>query len=211
MTTLPFDNRMEKLARDLREQLGVPDDLRLDAADLLRRAKLSKLIHDFELVSDEELPRDAARWSPDRVLKLRQRVLSAPDGDSIFTVAHELGHAVMHNDVRNRRADARSYQHGRNIEPDEHDADWFARTIIAPEYLAVQQEDLHPETISAVFGLPMTEAVIRSEELSRRRRKQLGIRRVPPSRYDPTKPGGDEDVEGEYGRYINAWAKIYKI
>ena len=99
---------IEKLAIFFRTVLGIPEDIRPDLMDVLRRAKFMKVIKDFRPGSADELRGAAATW-----VRKSKAILIAPDlwdklkdgddADLRFTVFHELGHAALNHADRNRK------------------------------------------------------------------------------------------------------------
>lgn len=176
--------KIDELAEELRERLGIPDDIRLDALDLLRRMKISKVISDF--VEDRTAKGRDARWdADDRTIHLSPELWNAiratNDNDARFTVLHEVGHAVLGHAHRNRLTGGRQ-QHGRIVETDEMDADAFALSLAIPLKFADVAGALDVETLADRFGLPHSQASRRLVDLQRHIR--IGLRQTSEPEHD---------------------------
>lgn len=170
--------KIDELAEKLRERLGIPDDIRLDALDLLRRLKISKVISDF--VEDPTAIGRDARWdADDRTIHLSTELWNAiqatNDNDARFTVLHEVGHAVLGHTHRNRLTGGRQ-QFGRIVETDEMDADGFALALAVPLRFAEVAGALDVATLADRFGLPHSHAGRRLVDLQRHMR--AGVRQT---------------------------------
>ena len=176
--------KIDELAEELRERLGIPDDIRLDALDLLRRMKISKVITDF-VVDSTATGRDA-RWDADnRTIHLSSELWNAiqatNDNDARFTVLHEVGHAVLGHTHRNRLTGGRR-QFGKVVETDELDADAFALALAVPLKFAGVAATLDVVTLAVRFGLPHSQASRRLVDLQRHER--AGARQTSEVEYD---------------------------
>lgn len=80
-----------------------------------------------------------------------------------FTLAHELGHLVMHRDIALPRS--RTHIH-RFYEDSEWQANTFAAEFMAPLRL-VQKIGTSPRKISEVFGISFESATIRAREVEK--------------------------------------------
>jgi len=182
MGILDDDFRDETLVRDLRATLGIPDDVRPESIDVLRRLKLARLISNFEIVDDAALPYADARWDGSTIVVRRSVAERAASGstDDCFTIFHEVGHLLSGHPSRNRRAGSNRTQHGRLIEADEGRADRLAMIFAAPEYLANISLDTTASDIGETFGLPPIYAERRLESLKRQFRYRHDIKRELP-------------------------------
>ncbi|HVY51781.1 MAG TPA: ImmA/IrrE family metallo-endopeptidase [Devosia sp.] len=199
MTVRSIDLRLETLAEHARLQLGIPDDERPDPLDLLARATILGLIETWRIVPDPELPRADAQWDG-RAIYIRRSVTERAqrgDADASFTVFHELSHALLGHNPRNRGVRDRRRQFGRYIEVDEEHADLLAGALMAPERLANVDQFTDAAEFARRFRMPIEKAAIRLEELKRRHRHRHGIsRRIIQS--------GLEFDTGDYGLAIKA-------
>ena len=114
---------------------------------------------DLEIVEDHELPKRYAVTYPDKnkiVLQLSvYEALCAGDKHARFTVAHELGHLIMH---RNQVAYARSKVVGGHkiYEDSEWQADVFASHFLIDSRLV--SPEMAAEDISTIFGVSLPAA-----------------------------------------------------
>lgn len=166
--------KIDDLAKRLREQLGIPDDLRPDALDVLRRMKISKVISDY--VEDPEAIGRDARWDADnRIIylstELWSAVLEGNDYDARFTVFHEVGHAVLGHTHRNRLTTGKP-QFGRFVEADESDADRFALAFAIPLKFAGFADTSNIASLGDLFGLSQAQTSRRVVDLQRELRRQ---------------------------------------
>lgn len=208
MSGSDFDD-FDSLAVSVRTRLGIPFDERPDLIDLLRRARYVGLISDYQFVPAGQLGDAYARWDAvGRIIWIRddkREALEASDAEATFTVFHELSHAVLGHSARDRRLEG-TWQHGRFIEADEADADRLARALMAPYGLAAIRQDTTAAEIASRFGLPLQHAAIRTEDLKRRQRKELGIKRALPELSARTFDTGDYDEAfAEMGRNAMRW------
>lgn len=160
---------IETLADQLRERIGIPDDVHPDALDVLRRLKITKVIADFK--EDANLAGREARWEEkNRTIALSPTLWSAiqgnDDADARFTVFHEVGHAVLGHTARNRRTAGRA-QFGKIVEADEAEADAFALSFAIPLKFSHSAGRLDVPQVVALFGLPSTQASRRLVDLQR--------------------------------------------
>lgn len=112
--------------------------------------------------------RDAFWEAPTRSILLSpalwERVQDTDDTDARFTVFHEIGHAVLGHTSRNRRP-AAAQQFGRSVEPDENEADEFARAFATP--LKFAKVATNVAVLIGKFGLPTDQADKRLVDLER--------------------------------------------
>lgn len=119
----------------------------------------------FEVVEDYELPDREAEMSPsDFCIRVRQSVYKKAcelDGHARFTLAHELGHFILHRDqglAFGRPAMNGSIPAYKNSE---WQADTFARHLLVPEDMAKGMNSLE---IAAVFDVSRQVAAIVAKE-----------------------------------------------
>lgn len=161
-------SRFDEIAVLLRERLGVSLDHYLDVVDLLLRLRISKVIRDFLIVPDGELPDVDAQWRPDeQKIAIRRSVYEgavAGRAEDRFTIAHEVGHVVLGHPVRNRKVGGRT-QFGRYIQAHEREADDFAGALLAPQSTVDLATITTPEALASEFGLPLPVATGRLNHL----------------------------------------------
>jgi Zn-dependent peptidase ImmA (M78 family) len=99
-----------------------------------------------------------------------------------FVVFHEISHYVLgHKGVRNRITSSQVRQYSApQVKHEEAEATRLAVIIIAPEYLV--PEGATADDIASQFGMSLTAAVLRKEEIDRIRRRRRGeLRPLPAS------------------------------
>ncbi|ENT8213843.1 ImmA/IrrE family metallo-endopeptidase [Salmonella enterica subsp. enterica serovar Give] len=155
----PLSNDMIKsYAQRLRDVLQISNHtyLRLDV--LLEGLMASESI-DLEIVEDHELPKRYAVTYPDKnKIVLQQSVYDAlccGENHARFTVAHEIGHLIMH---RNQGAYARSKSNGGHkiYEDSEWQADVFASHFLIDARLV--SPAMNAEDVSITFGVSLQAA-----------------------------------------------------
>jgi Zn-dependent peptidase ImmA (M78 family) len=150
-------NRFSRIADQLRDRLGVSLDRFLDVADLLLRIRIDGLIQDFRLVPANALPDVDARWDAvEKTITIRQEVYDravAGNPHDRFTIAHEIGHAILGHPVRNRKVGGQ-IQFGQYLAAHELEADDFAIALLAPSVLVDLTNTATPEQLADDFGLP---------------------------------------------------------
>lgn len=163
-------NRPEYLANRLRNQLGIPDDEKLSSLDLLRRLKFARVIEDFRESPARLMDGRDAFWDePSRSIllspKLWEQVHETNESsEARFTVVHEAGHAVLGHTSRNRMRGG-AQQFGRAVEPDEIEADAFARAFVVPLQFAKVATSV--TVLVDRFGMPADQADQRLVDLER--------------------------------------------
>ena len=183
------DVRTERVIRELRETLGIVDDLKLDPDDLLRRLKIAGFIDAFGSGGAETIRPEDAKWSPERrAIILGEEVAAkatAQSDEARFTVAHEVAHMLSGDPARYRRSSGARLQFGRHIEADEERADRLARALLVPAYLAQVTLSTTVEELMTRFGLPAEQSKRRLDELKRMYRRERGIKRELPATNAP--------------------------
>lgn len=130
---------------------------------------LPKLLPDFsyEVLSADEMEGDEARTYPDKLLiYIREDVYyAATNGDrrAQFTLAHELGHLVMHSGLDNSSSYARNSTDHKTYEDSEWQADTFASEFLMPYTEAIKCNDANE--IYSKFGVSMSAAQIRYKKI----------------------------------------------
>ncbi|PXA99199.1 hypothetical protein DMC47_04730 [Nostoc sp. 3335mG] len=168
----------ERVAVELREKLGIPDDILIDPMDLLRRLKLTKVISGYK-PSYVRSNGNAAWWdSSTREIVLspllwRELQSGVPSKEARFTVFHELAHAVLGHGKRNRKAGGK-VQFGAYTESDERDADDLALAIMIPFTLVDDAPIRDINALSSMFGLPHDKASNRAVILQKHARLNAG-------------------------------------
>lgn len=153
----PLSNeKIKAYAHRLRDALQISKHsyLRLDV--LLEGLVASESI-DLEVVEDHELPKRYAVTYPDKnkiIIQLSiYEALCAGDNHARFTIAHELGHLIMH---RNQMAYARSKVAGSHkiYEDSEWQADVFASHFLIDSRLVTRS--MGSDDISRTSGVSLS-------------------------------------------------------
>jgi hypothetical protein len=172
-------DHIKKIANRTRELLGITGDIYLDAADVLLRLRIAKIIKNFVVVPDATLTGAQARWDPEsRTIAIQQAVwnlLEKGNHEARFTIFHEVGHAVLGHSKRYRKAEG-AVQFGQYTQLDEADADEFAMMFAIPDDLAKTTSVTSPEELSERFGFPLSFASKRLVTLQKTYRASRRVR-----------------------------------
>jgi hypothetical protein len=185
------DDEVRRLARQTKEDYGIQ---RLRPVNIIRclesgsvltcrgRKKLAyRVLDDTEMGADD----GKTEFTPDVVIISVKRSVHQSalwgDGRSRMTLAHELGHAVLHyGDPLSRTlgaAGATSVSRRRPEDSAEHQAKVFAPAFLIDD--AVVEEMSSPEEVSLAFGVSFEAATICFERVQREKyRRQEGAERV---------------------------------
>jgi len=185
------DNELEKLAWQLRGELGLANVYRLDGMTLLTRLKATFKGFNYRRVHDGSLGSAEAQYdSAERCISITESTLgSLSDFEvdhsrgarALFTLAHEVSHFVLKHDGRlNRAFERAAYEKASaKYRALETDADSFAACLLAPMRLI---DPLWPvETIQRKFGISRRAAEIRLGEKQREQRFLEGKKRPLPA------------------------------
>ena len=140
----------------------------------------------YRRVPDKNMPYAEAEWDSEAtVIAMRESVFTGMqhgDTHTRFVVFHEISHYVLgHKGVRNRITSSQVRQYSApQVKHEEAEATRLAVIIIAPEYLV--PEGATADDIASQFGMSLTAAVLRKEEIDRIRRRRRGeLRPLPAS------------------------------
>lgn len=111
--------------------------------DITKFIECSDLVSSLEVVEDKELPNAFAQTFSSGTIKIRESIYNKAtnnDGHARFTIAHELGHLLLHKD---QIALSRPFSDTQKIYCNsEWQADEFAGNLLAPnEYLESHRYD----------------------------------------------------------------------
>lgn len=184
------DAEIRTLARSLLSFLEAPNSERVEILACLRAGHIwtirgiKRLV--YEICADSELGKDDARTEYPAggiVIKAKlsvHRALEAGDGRARFTLAHELGHAVLHDGMtRARRTDSRGSRRHRWEKPyedPERQANVFAASLLIDA--AVARNLRTPKEIMRRFGVSLKAAEICFDILEEERERPDTARRV---------------------------------
>jgi Zn-dependent peptidase ImmA (M78 family) len=186
MPTYRTDEQLEEFGRDFLRQLGLEYRPRPDPMTVIMKLKHATDGFGYRRVPDKDMPQAEAQWDSEKnVINMRESIfvgMQRGESHPCFVVFHEISHlALGHEGTRNRLADPALRQiSGLQIKHEESEANRLAVILMAPEHLI--PEDASAEEISSTFGLSITAAVIRTEEVDRIRRRRRGeLRPLPDS------------------------------
>ncbi len=121
----------------------------------------------YAVIPENEMGSDEARTYPDKTfMEIREDVyFQATSGDrrAQFTLAHELGHLILHSGIDKEMGFARGSSH-EIYEDSEWQADTFASEFLMPFDAAVKCADA--DEISNEFGVSITAASVRFEKIN---------------------------------------------
>lgn len=164
-TSIP---RIRDVANDVRKSLG----LGLKKIDMVKFVEfvLPQALPGFyyEILPKEKMGGDEARTYPDKLrMEIREDVyLEAIDGDrrAPFTLAHELGHLILHSGISEQLSFARNETEHKVFEDSEWQADTFAAEFLMPFDAAIKCKNA--EEISEKFGVSLTAAEVRFKKIN---------------------------------------------
>jgi Zn-dependent peptidase ImmA (M78 family) len=185
------DEDYDQIARILREELGVDDEIELDVIDALRRMKHQGYLRDFVCLPDSDLPDAEAKFvAEERRVYLRDTVFRAAErGEphARFTIVHEMAHgALFHQHTRKRGIAVGPFERRvSSIRRDEGQADKLAAALLAPFHRAAFNLSTTAAQLADRFGLSASMSKARVEELGGIYRRRYNIQReLPPGVVD---------------------------
>jgi hypothetical protein len=186
MATYRTDEQMEEIGRNFLARLGIEFQVRPDMMTIITKLKHEVPSFNYRRVPDVEMPQAEAHWYSDEFeLGMRESVFTGMqrgDAHCRFVVCHELSHyALNHKGSLNRLANtSQRTLSAATVKHQESEANRLAVIILAPEHLV--PEKASAEEISSMFGLSLTAAILRKEEVDRIRRRRRGeLRPLPES------------------------------
>lgn len=153
---------IRRVALAIRELLGI-QEARLDMVRLVEHL-LTKAGITYEVLLEDEMGGDEARaWPDDLLLQIREDVyerLNDDDPRSRFTIPHELGHLILHQEVSLARAGRDSAKVHKPFEDSEWQADTFSAEFSMPVPI-IQGSCSSIADIEWTFGVSQRAAEIR--------------------------------------------------
>jgi Zn-dependent peptidase ImmA (M78 family) len=186
------DDDFEDLAKILREELALDDQVKLDVIEFLRRLKRHGYIKDYIRVPDTLMPDREANYNPnDHKIYIRESVfIRAENGveRDQFTIVHEGSHAALKHQFERKRSLAGkpiAELKVADIRRDETQANKLAAAIIAPIHMADFSLATSAQQLMVRFGLGAKAAAKRVSEMAGVFRRRHGIPRpLPPGVID---------------------------
>jgi Zn-dependent peptidase ImmA (M78 family) len=186
------DENFEEIAKIIRTDLGLDDEIYLDAIDFLRGLKRHGYIVDYVRVPDHMMTDAEAKYvASERKIYLRESVyVGAEKGTNHhrFTVVHEGAHAIQNHQYERKRSfsnRAKLEKKVPSIRRDESSADRLGAALIAPFHRASFNLETTTQQLMKRFGLSAPAAATRHETLSRIYRRQYNLSRpLPPGIID---------------------------
>lgn len=153
-------NEIVNLATYARDALGITT-AKVSICGLLERLQHQELL-ELEIVEDFVLDKDEAQAYPDKnLIKIKNSVYDAAcdgQGHARFTLAHELGHILLH---KNQQASyARGDNHHKIYEDSEWQADTFASAFLMDERFIDRARDTTTDLMNR-FGTSHEAAAVR--------------------------------------------------
>lgn len=186
------DENFEELAKIVRGDLDLDDQIQLDAIELLKRLKRQGYIADYVRVPDEVIFDAEAKYDPsERKILIRDSVYGGAKNwiDRYrFTIVHECAHALLNHQYERKRSLSTQPTFEKkvsSIRHDETDANRLAAAIISPFHRANFSLNTTAEQLKQRFGLSDPAARVRLQTLSRIYRRQYNLPRpLPPGVVD---------------------------
>jgi Zn-dependent peptidase ImmA (M78 family) len=182
------DENLEEIARIIRVDVELDDEIKLDVIEFLRRLKRHGYIADYVRVPDQLMRQDEAKYvAEERKIYVREGVYTKAEDwadHERFTIIHEAAHAVLnHQHERKRSFSAQAALERKvwSIGRDETEANRLAAAIIAPFHRANFSLDTTILQLMERFGLSSLAATARIETLSRIYRRRHNIPRPLPA------------------------------
>lgn len=171
-------NDIVKIAQEVRKYFGLDNIVRVCPVRMIEALQYSGVL-EFEVIEDHKFPRgkEAETCPDERYMRIRQSVYDgACGGDprSRFTLAHELGHFILHREMKSfaRMAD----KSHKRFEDSEWQADTFAGELLIDNRLI--NSEMTVDEIMNKFGVSRSAAETKLRKLSKsgynRGRKDLG-------------------------------------
>jgi Zn-dependent peptidase ImmA (M78 family) len=180
-------DRLEAIARTLRQKLKVDDQRQPDMLTVIFKLKQLGFIRNYERVPFSLPDNKLALFDPDsRLLRFAEaefQAINAGNRQARFTAAHEAFHPVLgHQRLRYRAQRGQlDYLHLPPVESDEFEANYAAAAFLMPLHLLERPpQEMSPSEIADFFWVSPTAARYRKPELERLWRRENGVHRELP-------------------------------
>jgi hypothetical protein len=184
MAVYRTDEQLEEIGRNFLRRIGLESQVGPDAMTVINKLKRVDTKFNYRRVPDKDMPDAEAEWNSEASeVAMRETIfmgMQHGDAHPRFVVFHELSHyALGHKGTRNRIANSQTRQYSAaSVKHEETEASRLA--VMAPEHLVPQ--DASAEDIALRFGMSLTAAIIRKDEVDRIRRRRRGeLRPLPAS------------------------------
>ncbi|MBZ9904670.1 ImmA/IrrE family metallo-endopeptidase [Mesorhizobium sp. BR115XR7A] len=160
---------LARIADAVRAKFGVADKTWVDVIDIVE-LELPKIIKDYSFVvkSDKEMTTPAyTDYNPVSIVVSESVYIAACEGDdrSRMTIAHELGHVLLHSDFFNSKFNMHRSEHSEKriaqatgMHSSEYQAKRFAAYILAPQSISKKYSD--PKKLASDAGISIAAARI---------------------------------------------------
>ena len=186
MAVYRTDEQLEEIGRNFLRRLGIEYQVRPDVMTIITKLKHVELDFKYRRIPDKETPDAEAEWNSEASeIAMRESVFTGMQRGDVhprFVVFHELSHyALGHKGTRNRISNSQVRRFSAaQVKHEESEASRLAVIVMAPEYLV--PENASAEDIASRFGMSLTAAILRKEEVDRIRRRRRGeLRPLPAS------------------------------
>jgi Zn-dependent peptidase ImmA (M78 family) len=186
MAVYRTDEQLEEIGCNFLRRIGLERQVRPDMMTVISKLKRVETTFNYRRVPDKDMPDAEAEWNSEATeIAMRESVfmgMQHGDPHPRFVVFHELSHYVLgHRGTRNRIASSQVRQYSAaQVKHEETEASRLAVIIMAPEYLV--PEGATADDIASQFGMSLTAAILRKEEIDRIRRRRRGeLRPLPAS------------------------------
>lgn len=160
-------NSIANKANSLRMVLGLENRAKFPVIEVLEGLHLIIPDFEFEICENHELGEDLGRTYPDKKkILLRESVYEGAgngDGRDRFTICHEVGHLMMHQNISFSRVDPRSppelYCNS------EWQADKFASHLLMPTHLLADYDNIQKAMI--IFGTSYSAVAARLKDMKK--------------------------------------------
>jgi Zn-dependent peptidase ImmA (M78 family) len=186
MPTYRTDEQLEEIGRELLRRLGLENRVRPEPMTVIAKLKHEGSGFSYRRVPDRDMAHAEAEWDSDACeVAMRESIfvgMQRGDPHSCFVVFHELSHYCLgHKGTRNRIPNPQLRRMSApQVKHEESEASRLAVILMAPEHLVA--ENTSAEKLASMFGLSLTAAILRKEEVDRIRRRRRGeLRPLPAS------------------------------
>lgn len=176
------DDRIDRIVAGVREEFGINHQLIPDMRTCIYKARAAGVIKGYRCVPSAQMS-EFADFDPDTgILSIREDVWQASYygmAHARFTIAHELGHAVLKHPKKRFRAALKQdrVDAPKVIKVDEAQADAFAAAFLIPPHLVEASSSMRARELAGMFGVSLKCAEIRLPQLQRLYRIKNGIKR----------------------------------